>query len=514
MAMARCTVSEVVDRVGPTVVGGAVGPTDAEVGDILVTDPAFPVPPRAGAMVVAPGFAWGTPACQGLVAAAADAGAAAVVLKGRSLPPADEAPVPVVVIDPEVDWSLVVSLLRTAATAVGASHDGEESLFGLADAIASLCGGPVVLLDPAWRLIAYSGGQPHDEVRSQTILARRAPAGALEGLRRTGAVEALRRGEIVRLAEEEVTGLGQRYAVAARAGTEVLATIWWQPDGDVSDAEVRRGLRQGADLAALTLLRHSAGDRLAGASGAAAFRALLSGARTERLVADQLGVDLERGFVLAGLRPTAIEENERAGTLRRLVSMVRTHCDAYRVSCQVAAGPDAVYVLFEAPDVDQRRRAVHVVTDMHTRLQKSAPHRAMVSSSYQSLAETAAMRQTVDELLVLSERRGWTALTDGDDVEASWRLEQFREVALAHPSLLSGPIVRLGEHDRTEGTDFVTTLRAYFESVGDMRAVAEKLGVHVNTVRYRINKAQDIAHFSLDRADERLLAELQIRLLS
>ena len=47
-----------------------------------------------------------------------------------------------------------------------------------------------------------------------------------------------------------------------------------------------------------------------------------------------------------------------------------------------------------------------------------------------------------------------------------------------------------------------------------MRAVAAQLGVHVNTVRYRINKAQDVARFSLDSADERLLAELQIRLLS
>ncbi|WP_456695647.1 PucR family transcriptional regulator [Aeromicrobium sp. P5_D10] len=512
--MANPTVAEIVDRIGPTIVVGTSGLLGAEVHDILVTDPAFPLTPRENALVVAPGFEWGSAPCEELLATAAAANVAAVVLKGRSLPPPEQSSVPVLIVEPAVDWSLVVALLRTAATAIGPLPDGEESLFGLADAIASLCGGPVVLLDPAWRLIAYSGGQPHDEVRSQTILARRAPADALEGLRRTGAMEALTRGEIVRLADEEVTGLGQRYAVAARAGTEMLATIWWQPDGEVSDAEVRQGLRQGADLAALTLLRHSAGDRLEGASGAAAFHALLSGARTERLVADRLGVDLERGFVLAGLRPTATEENERAGTLRRLASMVRTHCDAYRVNSQVAAGPDAVYVLFEAPDVEQRRRAVQVVTDMHTRLQKSAPHRAMVSSSYPSLAETAAMKQTVDELLVLSERRGWTALTDSDDVEASWRLEQFREVALAHPSLLSGPIIRLGEHDRTEGTEFVTTLRAYFESVGDMRAVAKQLGLHVNTVRYRINKAQSIAHFSLDSADERLLAELQIRLLS
>jgi sugar diacid utilization regulator len=170
--------------------------------------------------------------------------------------------------------------------------------------------------------------------------------------------------------------------------------------------------------------------------------------------------------------------------------------------------------LFACTDAKQRQRALQVISDMHNRLQREAPHRAMLSPSYHTLNETFAQRDTVDELLGLAERRGWSGLTDSDHVQASWRLEQFREVALAHPGLLAGPITALVEHDREHGTELVATLRAFFDAVGDIRVASEQLGVHVNTVRHRIRRAQQLAGLDLGDADERLLAELQVRLLT
>ncbi|SFR92355.1 PucR C-terminal helix-turn-helix domain-containing protein [Microbacterium sp. cf046] len=512
--MTPAQVADVAERVGPAIVIGAAGPVGRDVHDVIVTDVHFPAVLRAGSLVVAPGYLWGDEDCARLVSEADAAGVVAVAIKARATPGAEESPLAVLMIEPDADWALVIALLRSAVIGTPASSDADESLFGLADALASMCEGPVVLLDPAWQLISYSGGDPHDEVRSQTILARRPPAAALDGIRRLGVVDALNRGEIVRVADGEVEGLSRRYAVAARVGAEVLATIWWQPDVDVPLEEAERRLRRAAELAALALLRHAASAPFGSTDGDAALQSLLAGGRTERQVAGRLGTDIEGGFVLAGLRPTAADAHERAAAVRRLVALARTHCDAFRVNAQVAAGTDAAYLLFAAPDTAHRRDAVRVVTDMHARLQRTAPHRAMMSSTFRALGETAQVRQTVDELLLLAERRGWNALTDSEDVDATWRLEQFRELALAHPALLSGPIVRLVEHDRAEGTELVATLRSYFESVGDMRAVAGKLGIHVNTVRYRINRVQEVARFSLSLSDERLLAELQIRLLS
>jgi hypothetical protein len=353
-----------------------------------------------------------------------------------------------------------------------------------------------------------------DEVRNETILGRRAPAQTLERLREFGLLDRLMKGEIIEVPDGQVDGMRRRYAVAARAGSELLATIWLQPEHEDAGAHVEQRLRRAADVAAVTLLRHAAaGPGEAGAADAA-FDALLSGGRTERIVAERLSVAVDSGFVLAALRPIAAEERDRAATARRLMALARGYCDAYRVQARVAAGAETAYLLFCCAEPEQRRSALRIVSDMHARLQTAAPHRAMLSSTFSSLVDTLAIRQTVDQLLALAERRSWSGLTDSEQVQASFRLEQFREVALAHPALLAGPVIALAEHDRSHSSDFVSTLRAYFANVGDMKATGTQLGLHVNTVRYRISKAQEIGGFSLDNSDERLLAELQVRLLT
>lgn len=508
------TVAQVADRLGSALVVATGGRMAAAVADIVVTDPAYPVPPPRGALVVAPGYRIGETDTEELLAAAGAAGAAGVVVKGTASMERPDDAVALLVAEPSADWAHLVALLRTVTTAAPGPLNPEDSLFGLADAIASLCGGPVVLHDPAWQLLAYSGGRPTDEVRSQTILGRRAPTQALAQLRAAGLLDRLMRGEIIEINAGEIEGMNHRYAVAARAGAELLATIWLQPDADDPQEDLEQRLRWAADVAVVSLLRHAAAGPGGVGTADAAFDALLAGARTERLVAERLSVAVDNGFVLAGLRPLVAEERDRVATARRLVALARGYCDAYRVRASVAAGADTAYLLFCCSEPDQRRSAVRVVSDMHGRLQASAPHRAMVSSTYHALVETPAVRGAVDHLLALAERRGWSGLTDSEHVQSSYRLEQFREVALAHPALLDGPVITLAEHDRAHGSDLVSTLRAYFANVGDMKAAGVHLGLHVNTVRYRISKAQDIGGFSLDDPDDRLLAELQVRLLS
>ncbi len=506
------TVAVVVERLGPALVRGAAGRLDRPVRDVLVTDPTYPAPITRDSLVVAVGFRLDSREFGRVCEDAAEAEAAGVVVKGAAAPGGDD--LAVVVLDPDVDWAQTISLLRAATSMPSDEVHPEDTLFGLADALASLCGGPVVLHDAAWQLIAYSTGQRMDPVRNETILGRRAPVAALTEFRRLGYLDALKRGEVVDIPDDVVPGLTRRMAVAARAGAELLATIWLQPDPSTGDhPDVTDRLRRAADIAALTLLRNSAAGPAGARAGDAAFSELLGGARTERLVAEQLDVSVDAGFFLAGLAPATPYECDRAATTRRLVALARSYCDAFRVTAQVAAGADAAYLLFACADTETRHVALRVVTDIHARLQQSAPHRTMVSSRFRTLAETAAMRRQVDDLLALAQRRGWAGFTDSENVQASWRLEQFREVALAQPDLLRGPVMLLAEYDRTHGSEYVATLRAWFECVADTKLVGQRLGLHVNTVRYRVNKACEIAGIDLDDPDERLLAELQVRLL-
>ncbi len=88
-----------------------------------------------------------------------------------------EPPLGLLMVDPAADWSHVTSLARTAlSTGSALGSVADDSLFSLADALAALCGGPVVVHDAAWQLLAYSGGEAADPARAQTLLGRRAPA--------------------------------------------------------------------------------------------------------------------------------------------------------------------------------------------------------------------------------------------------------------------------------------------------------------------------------------------------
>ncbi len=137
----------------------------------------------------------------------------------------------------------------------------------------------------------------------------------------------------------------------------------------------------------------------------------------------------------------------------------------------------------------------------------------MLGRGFADLHEITAVRASVEEMLALADRRGWAGLIDADSMEASLRLAQFREIALSHPNVLDGPAARLLEHDRSHAAELLPTLRAYFEAVGDVNEVGRRLALHPNTVRYRMRRLEEVAGLHLNDPDDRLLAELQVRLL-
>lgn len=458
------SVAQLAGELGSTLLVSARGDLAAELGSVVVIDPVNPVPFASGALVVAVGHPLS--ACRELQREAAAAGAGAVLVKGSAEPHVDDAGPAVLVVDPAADWGHVISLARLAVNALPALHEAaDNSLFSLADALASLCGGSVVIHDAGWQLLAHSGGELSDQVRSETLLDRRAPAHALRLLREYGVVDRLMHGELVHLVDQEIPGMSERYAAAVLISGQLFGTIWVTPASTTDSEQALEGLRRSVEVAALELLRHAALGSGVTPEQDVPFAALLGGAHTERLVAQRLGVPDDHGFVLAGVRPIAPDPTERASTARRLLGLARSYCEAYRVTALTAVASDTCFLLFPSPDTASR---------------------------------TAALR----------------VLTDTESVQATWRLEQFREVALAHPTLLEGPGMRLLEYDRQHGGELLVTLRAYFAAVGDVRAAGAALGLHYNTVRYRLRKAAEVAGLDLNDPDQRLLAELQVRLLS
>ncbi len=55
------------------------------------------------------------------------------------------------------------------------------------------------------------------------------------------------------------------------------------------------------------------------------------------------------------------------------------------------------------------------------------------------------------------------------------------------------------------------TLQAYLDGFGDIAAVAQRLHVHPNTVRYRVRRIEKLLSTSLDDPDDRLVLALGLR---
>ena len=79
------------------------------------------------------------------------------------------------------------------------------------------------------------------------------------------------------------------------------------------------------------------------------------------------------------------------------------------------------------------------------------------------------------------------------------------------PSVCALPDVeKLAESDAKEGTEYLSTLRVYLDTFQNRTRAAEKLGIHKNTVFYRIHRIEEI--LGVDLSDPTCAAKLELGL--
>jgi DNA-binding PucR family transcriptional regulator len=67
--------------------------------------------------------------------------------------------------------------------------------------------------------------------------------------------------------------------------------------------------------------------------------------------------------------------------------------------------------------------------------------------------------------------------------------------------------------DRELGTRYLVTLAAYLRDDRHLKPAASALGIHINTLRYRLARIEKLLGVRLDDADARFLLELAVRLV-
>ncbi|MER5177101.1 helix-turn-helix domain-containing protein [Streptomyces sp. NPDC002896] len=505
------------DALGPSPVRLVTAPRGAEcqVSGTLVHEPRSPLPRRDGALLLAVGV----PPSEApqLIDAAAAAGLAGIVVKQYGEPvaelalAAEKAEVALLTADDDLAWQQLDALVTSALAAVAHTGQGTAGpdigdLFSLANAIAAAVGGATAIEDPYQRILAYSTlrGQEIDEERRQGILGLHVPYAPInvpqyrELARATG---------VLRFAASP-GGLA-RLAVAVRAGSELLGSIWVVDAHDDLGEDAVRTLDDAARIAGLHLLRARTSHDLVRRQRGDLLRRLLDDPASAPLVGPQLGLPVDAPAVVAAFHLTAAGPDDAltARAALQLTDLVSLHCEAHYSHHGCALIDGTVYALLPADahrdfvaDVARRaHRALHL------------PVRAALGSVAPSLRAAPASRRDADTVLRTLAPAD-TAVAAIDDVRPTVTLAELAEQAHLTPRLAEGAGPAIRAHDATHRTAYAETLLAYFAADSDISTAARTLNIHPNTCRYRLSRAESLFHLRLSDPDTRLVLWLQLRL--
>jgi len=521
------TLETLVANLGAGVVDIAAAPKglDVDVLGVTIHDPTGSVVDE-GDVVLGVGIDPSSAAAVETVHELARCGAVAVVVRGDASPLLDVASdvgVALLAVPPEMAWSQLHTLLRSARLAEGPSGADAPmgDLFALANAIASMVGGPTTIEDMHSTVLAYSSlDEAIDEPRRQTILGRRVPDEWVRRLQDDGVFRRLYTStEPIRIDYADVIdGYANRLAIAVRAGDELLGSIWVAESARPLGPEAEGALREAAPLAALHLLRSRAADDLERRRRGDLLRATLDGRAVPEALATSMGLSPSTPMTVVAIELAAAGDADAAAisAAERAVSLVTLHCEAYRREAVAVATGNIVHVVLAEPASRDRATLVRFVADLAARTAEAlrVPLRTAIGASVAGAAGLLDSRREAQAVLRAMPAAGeGSVVATVDDVRSRVVLFALQDLVAREPSLQAGKVAALADHDAERQTEYVTTLRAYLEHFGDVPAAAAAAHVHPNTFRYRMRRLVEVSDIDLGDPVERLVAQLQLSLL-
>jgi hypothetical protein len=212
-----------------------------------------------------------------------------------------------------------------------------------------------------------------------------------------------------------------------------------------------------------------------------------------------------RAFGIAPESPLVVVACELPAPERHVEELERTLADA-GLARLVAARSGHVFAVVQWAG-DGRG-----LPELAQRVGRSVGDRAAVGVG--GIAHTsAALRRSLTEALqacAIARRRGPLGyVTHGEMGSHSLLLAlQDAHVVSSLSSALLDPLL---EYDERRGTELVPTLSAFLESNGQWQATAAALHVHVNTLRHRMARVEELTGRSLDKIDGRVDLFLALR---
>ena len=525
----RPTLRQVLDNLGPSVGQIIAAPKglDIAVGEPIIFDPLERSAIDRDSIVLAVGITAEGQAARRLITDAAAACAAVVVFKLHDQPSAvaheaESAGITMLAVPDEMSWAHLYSLLTHALPVaddgggipgIGGVPMGD--LFSLANAIAAMVGGAVTIEDNKARVLAYSNleGQDIDEPRRSSILGRQVPD--VPGVRAT--YQRLWKGDkVLRVDKIEGLSIFPRLAVPIRVAGEALGSIWVIEGNARLSAESERALAEAGRVAALHMIHARRSKDIERRMRGDLLRSLLEGRGSSDSIVARIGIDPRAPLAVIAFELQTTEAGQEDLHRERLVDLVALYSEAFRRKAVSVSVGRTVYAVVpvQTSAADDRIDALanEIVEQAESTLRTKLL--AAIGPTVTGAHRIPRARAEADRVLrVLAAEPGERKVATIADVGSQAILLELHEITRDHPEIARGQLQAVAAHDTKHKTDYVTTLEAYLDAFGDIRAAASRIGVHPNTFRYRLRRLVELFNVKLDNPDDRLVIGLQLRLL-
>ncbi len=481
---------------------------------VVYWEPGLSATDLTGRVVLGVGLRAGDPELNRAAAQLSSTGAATLVVRTGGAPESGvgDARLPVLLLQPGADWAHVANTLRALCAPqsrelVATVPAGD--LFALANTLATLAGAAVSVVDAGGQVVGYSthADQPIDDVRRQTTLALREtiPLSQDEDYRQVLGTDAAVYLPIA------LPGQFGRVARAVRSAGKLLGTVWVvQVDGGTAEA-TRQLLDATEPLVAQHLLqaRNDAAER--DRRTADLLHALFDDTGAARRAAAELLLPPDGTHVVVCAGYPVAGPDGRGRHLHRLLALVNTVAPAHFSRSHGAVVGHHIGILVTESDPNRVRRFAQYLTQRDRAAVVGIGRPAGTTQIARSHREAAAaLSAGLAPLSTLRPADRPARVAAFDDVREQLGLMRVATVLDDLELTADDDVATLLTHDATNGSELATTLLIYLDAGQSVRATAESLHVHQNTIRYRLAVVRDEIGVDLDDPTRRLWLWLRL----
>jgi len=383
-----------------------------------------------------------------------------------------------------------------------------DEVTAIADSAAIALGGPILITDERFDVLAYSrSGDDTGGLRARSILARRLPRELVAWLSSSGTAALIRTATAPLTVEPP--GGGLQVVSPIRWGSDLVGIVWLALPRPRTDGTTMAVLADTSLRAAGAVLRRRLGASAEASVAEDTLSHVLAGRGDASTLVPRLGADTDAVRLIAF---DLYEPRALSATEARMLETIAGLCiEGPGLGLATMSGSRIYALVRDAGHAAARELASLVLA----RVERGTGIvcRAVVSDALPELGGLTRVRSRADRYLDAPEWESGTPIRSLGDAGGEEVLDHVAEIFESRPELLHQGVLSLAAIDRSKRSDYVHTLKVYFDCNCDLAAASRVLFVHRNTLKYRLGRICDIARIDLTRPAERLMVELQVRYL-